>query len=111
MEHSALAIERRLARDSDQPEGLLRITSADWFASYVLALVLSELARRYPLIVPEVIAGHRQFDLSRRDADIAFRIVPFTESDIVQRRLTTMSYGLYSGIGIPPPKADGKGLA
>ncbi|MDU6242759.1 MAG: hypothetical protein E6614_28005, partial [Bradyrhizobium sp.] len=32
---------------------------------------------------------------SRRDADIAFRIVPFTEPDIVQRRLMSMPYALY----------------
>jgi len=110
MEHSALAIERRLAGDSAQPEGLLRISSADWFACYILAPVLSELATRYPLIVPEVIAGHRLFDLSRRDADIAFRIVPFTEPDIVHRKLTTLSYGLYSAIGFPAPKPQGEGL-
>lgn len=110
MEHSALAIERRLAGDSDQPEGVLRISSADWFAGYVLAPVLSELTRRYPLIVPEVIPGHRLFDLSRRDADIAFRIVPFTEPDIVHRKLTTMRYGLYASLACPEPKPGGEGL-
>jgi molybdate transport repressor ModE-like protein len=103
MERSALSIERHLAGDSDQPEGLLRISSADWFASYVLAPVFSEMSRRYPLIVPEVIAGHRLFDLARRDADIAFRIVPFTEPDIVQRRLTTLPYGLYFAADVPFP--------
>lgn len=111
MERSALAIERQLAGGSDQPEGLLRISSADWFASYVLAPVLSELLKRYPLIVPEVIAGHRLFDLTRRDADIAFRIVPFTEPDIVQRRLVTMNYGLYMGAQVASdPAPDGANL-
>lgn len=110
MEHSALAIERRLAGDSGQPVGLLRISSADWFACYVLAPVLTELVRRFPLIVPEVIAGHRLFDLSRRDADIAFRIVPFTEPDIVHRKLTTLPYGLYLASNAPVPSAEGSGL-
>ncbi|MFI8559395.1 LysR family transcriptional regulator [Pseudomonas putida] len=113
MEQNALAIERHIAGDSDQPEGLLRISSADWFAGYVLSPVLGELHRRYPLIVPEVIPGHRLFDLSRRDADIAFRIVPFTEPDIVQRRLMTMNYGLYSAADLPltaSNEGDGLGL-
>ena len=110
MEHSALAIERQLAGDSDQPEGLLRISCADWFAGFVLAPVLTELSNRYPLIVPEVIPGHRLFDLARREADIAFRIVPFTEPDVVQRRLMTMTYGVYAAIGMPTPKADGEAL-
>jgi DNA-binding transcriptional LysR family regulator len=52
--------------------------------------VLVELTRRHPAIVPEVIASYRLLNLSRRDADIAFRIVPFTEPDIVQRRLMSM---------------------
>lgn len=110
MEQSALSIERRLAGDRDQPEGLLRISSAEWFAGYVLAPVLCELTRRYPLIMPEVIPGHRLFDLARRDADIAFRIVPFTEPDIVHRKLTTMHYGLYTSEEGPAPQPDGEGL-
>ncbi|MGY2361098.1 LysR family transcriptional regulator [Pseudomonas azotoformans] len=111
MERSALAIERRIAGESAQLEGQLRISSADWFASYVLGPVLGELARRHPLIVPEVIAGHRLFDLTRREADIAFRIVPFTEPDIVQRRLVTLSYGLYmSAQASFPLQTDGEGL-
>lgn len=110
MERSALAIERRIAGESDQPEGLLRISSADWFASYVLGPVFSELLQRHPLIVPEVIAGHRLFDLTRREADIAFRIVPFTEPDIVQRRLITMPYGLYVSVHKPLSPDNGEGL-
>jgi DNA-binding transcriptional LysR family regulator len=95
MENSALAMERRLAGNHERLEGILRISSAEWFAGHVLAPVLSELTCRHPAIVPEVIASYRLLDLSRREADVAFRIVPFTEPDIVQRRLMRMPYGLY----------------
>src|SRR6187402_727034 len=95
MENSALSMERRLAGNHERLEGILRISSADWFASYVLAPVLAELGRRHPAVVPEVIASYRLLDLSRRDADVAFRIVPFSEPEIVQRRLMTMPYGVY----------------
>jgi DNA-binding transcriptional LysR family regulator len=57
---------------------------------------LVELTHRHPAVVPEVIASHRLLDLSRREADVAFRIVPFSEPDIVQRRLMRMSYGVYA---------------
>lgn len=99
MENSALSMERRLAGNHERLEGILRISSADWFAGYVLAPVLVELGRRHPAVVPEVIASYRLLDLSRRDADVAFRIVPFSEPDIVQRRLMTMPYGLYGSAG------------
>ncbi|MBY4945064.1 LysR family transcriptional regulator [Cupriavidus respiraculi] len=95
MENSALAMERRLAGNHERLEGILRISAAEWFAGYVLAPVLAELTRRHPAVVPEIIASYRLLNLSRRDADVAFRIVPFTEPDIVQRRLMTMPYGLY----------------
>jgi len=95
MENAALSMERRMAGNHERLEGILRISSADWFAGYVLAPVLAELGRRHPAVVPEVIASYRILDLSRRDADVAFRIVPFSEPDIVQRRLMTLAYGLY----------------
>ncbi|MBJ9968817.1 LysR family transcriptional regulator [Burkholderia seminalis] len=95
MENAALAMERRLAGNQDRLEGILRISCAEWFAGYVLAPVLAELARRHPAVVPEVIASYRLLSLSRREADLAFRIVPFTEPDIVQRRLMCVPYGLY----------------
>jgi DNA-binding transcriptional LysR family regulator len=110
MEANALALERSLAGSHDQPEGTLRISCADWFATYVLSPVLLELTRQYPLIVPELITDTRLFDLSRREADIAFRVVPFTGSDIVQRRLMNVSYGLYAAAHLADPvKGDGSG--
>jgi DNA-binding transcriptional LysR family regulator len=95
MENSALSMERRLVGNHERLEGILRISSAEWFAGYVLAPVLVELTRRHPAVMPEVIASYRLLNLSRRDADVAFRIVPFSEPDIVQRRLMKVSYGLY----------------
>lgn len=95
MENSALALERRLAGNHERLEGILRISSAEWFTTAVLAPVLAELTRRHPAIVPEVIASYRLLNLSRRDADVAFRLIPFTEPDIVQRRLMPLHYGLY----------------
>jgi len=96
MEDAALSMERRLSGNNQRLEGILRISSADWFAGYVLAPVLAELTRRHPAVVPEVIASYRLLDLSRREADVAFRIVPFSEPDIVQRRLMRIQYGLYA---------------
>jgi DNA-binding transcriptional LysR family regulator len=46
-----------------------------------------------------VIASYRLLNLPRREADVAFRIVPFSEPDIVQRRLMRISYGLYGSSG------------
>jgi DNA-binding transcriptional LysR family regulator len=107
METSAWAMQRRLAGESDHPEGVLRISAAEWFAAYVLPPVLQELVERYPRVTPELIAGTRLFDLSRREADLVFRVVPFAEADIVQRRLMRIGYAVYAAYDADDPASDG----
>jgi DNA-binding transcriptional LysR family regulator len=112
MESTAWAIQRRLAGASGEIDGELRISAAGWFASYVLPPVLQELSHQYPRVVPRLTASHRVFDLSRREADVAFRVIPFDEPDIVQRRLMRMAYGLYIRSDAPDPrKGDGEGAS
>jgi DNA-binding transcriptional LysR family regulator len=50
--------------------------------------------------------------LSRREADLVFRIRPFDEPDVVQRKLTRIDYALYGTAGSRMPSAgDGAGCA
>ena len=110
MEDSALAIERRLTGEQQNLEGTLKVSSADWFGAYVLPPVIADYAREYPLVQIDVLTGTRLFNLAQREADIAFRIVPFDGSDIVQRRLTRMPYGVYVATdGADPVEGDGAG--
>lgn len=108
MEESALAMERRLAGEQQKLEGTLRVSSADWFGAYVLPPVIVEYSRDYPLVEIEVLTGTRLLNLAQREADVAFRIVPFEGPDIVQRRLIHMRYGVYVAAASPDP-VDGDG--
>jgi DNA-binding transcriptional LysR family regulator len=110
MEESALAMERRLAGEGQKLEGTLRVSSADWFGAYVLPSVVAEYSRAYPHVAIEVLTGTRLFNLAQREADIAFRIVPFDAPDVVQRRLIHMRYGVYVAADRPDPVVgDGAG--
>ncbi len=111
MEEEALAIERRLAAQAQQLDGLLRITASDWFATHVLTPVLAEFARRHPQVQVELISDARFLNLSRREADLAFRIRPFDDADVVSRKLLHMRYGVYQRRGDKPPRAGGRGCA
>ncbi|ULU24933.1 LysR family transcriptional regulator [Dyella terrae] len=95
MEGAAMAFQRRLAGDDGTP-GPLRISSADWFATYVLPPVIDALRREHPDVVPELMVSSRRFDLSRREADVVFRVVPFDEPGVVQCQLLRIDYGLYA---------------
>lgn len=110
IEEGALAMQRRLTGKQQALDGSLRLTCADWFGAYVLPPVLAEYAASYPQVEIEVLTGTRLFSLAQREADIAFRIVPFEEQDIVQRRLLRMRYGAYVAVASPDPVlGDGGG--
>lgn len=105
MEEEALAVERRLAGQAQQLEGVMRLTSSDWFGAHVLAPVLAEFAQLHPRVTVELITDARFLSLSRREADLAFRIRPFDEPDVVSRKLLHMRYAAYVRRGIDHPVA------
>jgi DNA-binding transcriptional LysR family regulator len=110
MEDEALAFQRQLTGQEKQLDGMLRITSSDWFAEYLLTPVIADFSMQHPRVVIELLSDSRFFSLSRREADLAFRITPFDEPDIVSRKLLRMPYGVYIAAGHPPPVAgDGMG--
>lgn len=112
MEEEALAIERRLAGQAQQLEGTLRITSSDWFGAHVLAPVLADFSVLHPRVAIELLTDARFLDLSRREADVAFRIRPFDDTDVVSRKLLRMRYGVYLRRGLERPVVgDGAGSA
>lgn len=111
MEEGALAMERRLAGQEQNLHGCLRISSADWFGAYVLPPIIAEFTSTYPRVDVEILTGTRLFSLAQREADIAFRIVPFDTSDVVQRRLARLHYGVYIAADAPEPAyRDGTGF-
>ncbi|AOS78472.1 MULTISPECIES: LysR family transcriptional regulator [Hydrogenophaga] len=111
MEEGAQAMERRLAGQERRLQGLLRISSADWFGAYLLPPVIADYAKAYPHVDVEVLTGTRLFNLAQREADIAFRIVPFNAPDVVQRKLIRLPYGAYVAANAPEPVfGDGVGF-
>lgn len=110
MEEEALGIERQLAGSEAQLEGLLRLSSSDWFGAHVLTPILADYSRRHPRVCVELLTDARLYSLPRREADMVFRIKPFDEPEVISRRLTTIPYGLYGAVGAEPPRrGDGAG--
>jgi DNA-binding transcriptional LysR family regulator len=95
IEEEALAIERRLADGQVALSGLLRISSSDWFGVHVLAPWCAAFMALHPQVTIELITDSRLFSLARREADLVFRIAPFSEPEVVQRRFMHLDYGLY----------------
>lgn len=112
MEAEALAIEREIAGQAQQLEGPLRVTCSDWFGVNLLAPVLADFSRQHPRVMVELITDARFLSLSRREADLAFRIRRFTEPDVVASKLMRIPYAAYQRSGAPrPERGDGRGTA
>ncbi|MBW9114703.1 LysR family transcriptional regulator [Rhizobium cauense] len=95
IEQETMGLERQLAGGERHLEGHLRISCSDWFGVHVLAPLLSRFAGIHPRISIEILTESRLLDLSRLEADIVFRITPFTAADVVARKLVSIEYALY----------------
>jgi DNA-binding transcriptional LysR family regulator len=111
IEEEVTALGRELAGQDQKLDGLLRVSSSDWFGAYLLAPVLSDFAKLQPRVVVELLTDARLYSLTRREADIVFRIRPFDEAEVVSRRLMHVAYGVYasSDSDFAPTPGDGAG--
>lgn len=112
MEEEALGFTRALTGKETQLSGLLRVSSSDWFGIHVLTPVFARFLAQHPGISIELLTDSRLYNLARHEADLLFRIVPFEESDIIQRKLMRIDYALYGHVDISPPSpGNGAGHA
>jgi DNA-binding transcriptional LysR family regulator len=110
MEEEALGFTRALAGQDAKLTGLLRVSSSDWFGVHVLTPVFARFLARHPEVSIELVTDARRYNLARREADLVFRITPFDEPDVVQRKLMHIDYALYGRRDFAPPSAgNGKG--
>jgi DNA-binding transcriptional LysR family regulator len=96
MESEALGIARAANGKAGELEGTLRVSSSDWFGAHVLVHAVAAMHRRHSAVTIELLTDARLLSLARREADLVFRIAPFDEPDIAQRKLLHMPYAAYS---------------
>src|SRR5581483_4361654 len=76
--------------------GSLRVTAPDGFVQYLLLPALGDLRREHPLLSVDLRADARVLDLSRREADVAVRLVRPKEPALIARRLGQMRFSLFA---------------
>ena len=96
MEAEALAGERALAAADERLEGSLRVTAADGFVQYLLLPALAEFRREHPQLTVHLVSESRLLDLSRREADVAVRLVRPREPALIARRLGELKMLLFA---------------
>lgn len=95
MEEQATAVQRRLAGDA-QLEGMVRVSTTEWFGAHLLTPAFAALRLDYPGLVIELITETRLISLARREADIGFRFREFEDPNIVQVRAADVAFSVYA---------------
>jgi DNA-binding transcriptional LysR family regulator len=86
MDEGALAVERRIASRDTGLQGPITVTSLDWLGDCIIVPIAARFGRLHPLVEIELLNDTRVFNISRRDADIAFRFGTFEQEEEGRRR-------------------------
>ncbi len=93
-----LSMTEAILTDSrEKPKGPLKITATFAFGSIWLASRLGEFKNAYPDIEITLLIDDEELDLAMRQADVAIRMMPPRQPDLVQRHLCTIHFHIYAG--------------
>jgi DNA-binding transcriptional LysR family regulator len=104
--------EAKLSETKERPSGPLTITTTVAFGSTWLVPRLGEFMERFPEINLTVLTDDRELDLGMREADVAIRLNPPRQPDLIARNLFEIDFHLYAGLkyleknGIPTNASD-----
>ena len=92
-----IAMAEAMVSDSrDRPSGPLRITTTVAFGSIWLTERLKDFIEAYPEIQVTLVVSEDELDVGMGQADVAIRMTPPRQSDLIQRRLATMHHAAFA---------------
>ncbi|MGV8892553.1 MAG: LysR family transcriptional regulator [Burkholderiaceae bacterium] len=96
IEENAFAIDRAIRANQSPLSGKVTLSAPPVLVASFLAKYLADFRQRHPGVQLSVSGQAQQVSLSRREADLAIRLVRPKESTNVVRRLGTMPFALYA---------------
>lgn len=93
-ENAIQKIELELAGRDLAPSGKVRVTAAANIARTILPPVIAGLRKDYPQIVVELAVGDSDYDLNRREADIAVRATTNPPEHLIGRKIMSIDWWL-----------------
>lgn len=96
MHAAAAAALRDASGSADSLKGAIRITASQIIGAEVLPPILGAFHGRHPEIDIELVLSNKTEDLSRRDADIAVRMMRPTQGALLARKVGSLGVGFYA---------------
>lgn len=109
VEDRALDLERMAHEQVRSAAGVVRLATAETLATRLLIPALPKLAERHPHLRLEIVTGTSPVALSRREADVALRLLRPEAGNLTVRRVGGMGHGLYGSndyLSRHPPRGD-----
>jgi DNA-binding transcriptional LysR family regulator len=88
--------EAQLTESKDRPKGQLKVTATVALGSTWLTPRMGEFLELYPDVAVDLVLDDRELDLSMREADVAIRMAPPRQPELVQRHLLTVHMHVYA---------------
>jgi DNA-binding transcriptional LysR family regulator len=88
--------EGLISESKDRPKGPLKITTTVAFGSLWLTPRIREFLDLYPEIAVTLVVDDSELDLSMREADVAIRMSPPRQPDLIQRHLVSVQVHVYA---------------
>ncbi|MCB9994390.1 MAG: LysR family transcriptional regulator [Hyphomicrobiaceae bacterium] len=89
------AVEGQISDSQEEPSGPLSITTTVGIGSTWLAARANEFTSLHPKIQLDIKLNDSDLDLAMREADVAIRLHPPSQSDMIQRKLFTVHFHIY----------------
>lgn len=96
MSAAASAAVRDASGAADSLLGSIRITASEIIGAEVLPPMLTSFRNQHPGVVIEMMLSNINDDLSRREADIAVRMTPPSQSSLVAKKVGEVTLGFYA---------------
>ena len=88
--------EALISDSRDRPSGQLRITTTVAFGSIWLTERLKNFIETYPEIDVRLMVSEDEIDVGMGQVDVAIRMTPPRQADLIQRRLATMHHRAFA---------------
>ncbi|MGY2680829.1 DNA-binding transcriptional LysR family regulator [Pseudomonas tolaasii] len=95
VEDRIMALERGVAGLDRTPVGIVRLATSENLAADLIIPAMPSFRKRYPGICLELITSTVTAELSRREADIALRVIRPARGNLKIRRVGHMTYSVY----------------
>lgn len=90
MQASAMRLQRISQGQDLQLKGRVRLSVNEMMAQYYLPDLLPQFMQAYPDISVEIEVSNKASNIDKRDADIAIRMFPPTQLDLIARKLVDL---------------------